>query len=237
MGIREGRTRLVVVGAAAVVLIAVVAGGAIALLGRSDERGDGKAPPAPAEPIAVTRRDSPTSPLRDAGPIAADLKKCRGMELTSYGTCVAVIGDTPDVAIAALTERAGAPDRDTDWVDAARSPFGSCPGMRVRGVTWKGLTLVFAEGSNLYNAGARQELIAWRLEGSSPAPYKTRAGMTIGDTVEQLREKYGKDRVTLGKVGDERRVDIHLPPQPMRGILDGDTISALEGGATCSRHE
>lgn len=64
------------------------------------------------------------------------------------------------------------------------------------------------------------------------------ANKTSGTNTEGGPIYGGPDNnITLGKVGTERRVDIDLPPQPMRGVLDDTTITALEGGATCSRHE
>ena len=230
------RKAVVLVAVGAVGVAALGVGGWLVLRDGGDERAKGEAPPAPAKPVAITRRASSTSPLRDASIIAEDLKKCRGIEVTPYGTCVAVIGDAPDPAISAMTEQLGAPDADTDWVDAARSPFGSCPGQRVRGVTWDGLTLIFAEGSNLYNRGADQELIAWRLQGEDAAAerFKTRAGITLGDELDRLRSEYGKDKITVGKIGDARVVDIQLRPSSIRGTLDGSRVRSLEGGALCT---
>ena len=116
-------------------------------------------------------------------------------------------GAAPDEVIAGLTLRWGPPDGDTGWATAASSPFGPCPGSVVRGVNWRGFTVLFSDGATPLGATGTRHFFTWLYEVDDPArpapdpggnrpPLRTTTGVSVGATVRDLQTAYG-DRLQL----------------------------------------
>jgi hypothetical protein len=193
-------------GAAAI--IAGCAGGAVALLkvagGDEDDRPvrqsttapsagfdrqPNETPPAPEETTTTT-----TAPPEDEGPPVV---------LRADGIGAFRFAAAPDEVIAGLTLRWGPPDGDTGWIAAGGSPFGVCPGTVVRGVNWRGFTVLFSDGRTPWAPAGRRHLFTWQYavdDPARPAPdpggnrprLQTPTGASIGSTVQGLRQVYGE---------------------------------------------
>jgi hypothetical protein len=73
----------------------------------------------------------------------------RELVLRADGVGGARFGAEADGVISYVTGLVGAPTADSGWIDAAGSPFGSCPGPRVRGVQWGQLQLFFGDKTSV----------------------------------------------------------------------------------------
>ena len=90
-------------------------------------------------PAATSATTSPTTaPADDEGPPVI---------LKGDGIGAFLFGADPDQVLAGLTLRWGPPDGDSGWVAARSSPYGPCPGTVVRGVDWRGFTVLFSDGA------------------------------------------------------------------------------------------
>ena len=163
---------------AALVLIAAVGVG-VALLLRLAGDGNFSAAQAPAEdegPPVVLRGD--------------------GLGAVRFGAPV-------DEVIAGLTLRWAPPTSDTGWIDAGSSPFGACPGMEMRAVGWRGLSVLFSDGPTPHGPAGRRHFFTWEYrvdDPEHPAPdrggsrpsLRTEKGVSVGATVAQLQRAYGR---------------------------------------------
>ena len=161
---------------AALLLIAGVAGAAVGLLRLADRRATDRA----------------GGPPEDEGPPVV---------LEGDGIGAFRFGAPPDEVIAGLTLRWGPPDGDTGWLAAATSPYGVCPGSVVRGVEWRGFSVLFSDGATPFSGGARH-FFTWHYEVADPArpaadpggnrpPLQTGDGVSVGMTVQALQRAYG----------------------------------------------
>ncbi len=96
----------------------------------------------PATDRRAGRHSAPASPTTvpadDEGPPVI---------LKGDGIGAFLFGADPDQVLAGLTLRWGPPDGDSGWITARTSPYGPCPGSVVRGVDWRGFTVLFSDGS------------------------------------------------------------------------------------------
>jgi hypothetical protein len=116
-------------------------------------------------------------------------------------------GDNPDQVIAGLTLRWAPPDGDSGWTLARSSPYGACPGTVVRGVSWRGFTVLFSDGATPRGPAGIRHFFTWQYQVddlSQPAPdpgahrpaLRTAGGVSVGVTVRALQSAYG-DRLEL----------------------------------------
>jgi hypothetical protein len=200
------------------VIIAAFAGVAVALLRVADRRDAERAaqqareetttvPSAgldrqptggPAAGAAAPATSATTVPAADEGPAVI---------LKGNGIGAFLFGADPDQVLAGLTLRWGPPDGDSGWIAARSSPYGPCPGTVVRGVNWRGFTVLFSDGATPRGMAGTRHFFTWQYQvddASRPAPDKggnrppltTAGGVSVGATVTALQAAYG-DRLEL----------------------------------------
>ena len=193
-------------------------------------------PTAPGTPAATAPAPAP----EDEGPAVA----LRGDGIGAFR-----FGADPDQVLAGLTLRWGPPDGDSGWVAARSSPYGPCPGTVVRGVNWRGFTVLFSDGATPRGPAGTRHFFTWEYQVDDPAhpapdpggnrpALTTAAGVSVGATVTALRAAYG-DRLEL----------FHEPPagprfgvQTSEGGLYGSVtrldasgiVRSIAGGGGCA---
>jgi len=194
------------------VIIAAFAGIAIALLRVADrhdaQRAAQQATESTTEPSAGFDRqptDGPapapaTTPAKPKATTPAD--DGPAVVLKGDGIGAFLFGADTDQVIAGLTLRWGPPDGDSGWVAASSSPYGPCPGTVVRGVNWRGFTVLFSDGATPRGPTGTRHFFTWEYQVADPAhpapdkggnrpPLKTAAGVSVGATVTALQAAYG----------------------------------------------
>jgi hypothetical protein len=226
----------------ALVIIAAVAGVVVALIRVADRRDADRAAPqhsttAPSAgldrqptggPAAAPTTPETTAPADDEGPPVI---------LGGDGIGAFVFGADPDQVLAGLTLRWGPPDSDSGWVAAASSPYGPCPGTVVRGIDWRGFTVLFSDGATPRGTAGIRHFFTWEYRVDDPArpapdpggnrpPLRTANGVSVGATVEALRRAYG-DRLELF---DEAPAGPRFGVQTSGGGLYGSLTSLEASG-------
>lgn len=146
-------------------------------------------PAQPAEPETTTT----TAPEDDEGPPVV---------LRGNGIGAFTFGADPDQVLAGLTLRWGPPDGDSGWIAAGSSRYGPCPGTVVRGVNWRGFTVLFSDGATPRGTPGTRHFFTWDYQVDDPArpapdrggnrPALTTAnGVSVGATVQALQRAYG----------------------------------------------
>jgi hypothetical protein len=220
---------------AAVLLVAAVAGAAVALLRLADrreaDRAAERARQATTVPSAGLDRQPNDGPAPTATPdttpptTTAPVDEGPAVVLRGDGIGAFRFGAAPDEVIVGLTLRWGPPDGDTGWIPAAQSPFGGCPGTVVRGVSWRGFTVLFSDGATPQGRAGTRHFFTWEYEVDDPArpapdrggnrpPLQTVTGATVGMTVQALQGAYGET--------------LELFDEPPRGPQFG--VQTSEGG-------
>lgn len=147
-----------------------------------------------------------------------------------------LFGADPDQVIAGLTLRWGPPDGDSGWIAAGSSPYGPCPGTVVRGVNWRGFTVLFSDGATPRGPAGTRHFFTWQYQVDDldhPAPdkganrpaLKTATGVSVGMTVQALQRAYG-DRLELF---DEAPIGPQFGVQTSEGGVYG-SLTALDTG-------
>jgi hypothetical protein len=199
------------------VILAAFAGGVVALLRVADRRD--------AERTAQQAQESTTVPSAGldrqptGGPVAAPATPATSVTtapatdegppviLKGNGIGAFLFGADPDQVLAGLTLRWGPPDGDSGWIAARSSPYGPCPGTVVRGVNWRGFTVLFSDGATPRGPAGTRHFFTWEYQVDDPAhpapdrggnrpPLKTAGGVSVGATVKVLQVAYG-DRLEL----------------------------------------
>jgi hypothetical protein len=139
-----------------------------------------------------------TAPADDEGPPVI---------LKGDGIGAFLFGANPDQVLAGLTLRWGPPDGDSGWIAPRSSPYGPCPGTVVRGVNWRGFTVLFSDGATPRGPAGTRHFFTWEYQvddldhpapdrgGNRPA-LKTAGGVSVGAAVKALQAAYG-DRLEL----------------------------------------
>ena len=148
----------------------------------------------PGEPEMTTT----TAPEDDEGPPVV---------LRGDGIGAFTFGADPDQVLAGLTLRWGPPDGDSGWIAAGSSAYGPCPGSVVRGVNWRGFTVLFSDGATPRGTAGTRHFFTWDYQVDDPTrPAPDRGGnrpalttandVSVGVTVQALQRAYG-DRLEL----------------------------------------
>jgi len=231
------------------VIIAAFAGIAVALLRVADrrdaERATQGAKESTTEPSAGLDRqptggpaEAPTTPAKPtSSATTAPADEGPAVVLKGDGIGAFLFGADPDQVLAGLTLRWGPPDGDSGWVAAASSPYGPCPGTVVRGVNWRGFTVLFSDGATPRGPAGTRHFFTWEYQVDDPAhpapdkggsrpPLKTAGGVSVGATVKALQAAYG-DRLELF---DEEPDGPQFGVQTSEGGLFGSVTSLDPGG-------
>jgi len=170
---------------AGLLLIAGVGGGAVALLRVADrqdaQRAAARARATTTVPSAGLDRQPNGAPAvtpttaRPAPATTAPAGEGPAVVLKGDGIGAFIFGADPDQVIAGLTLRWGPPDGDSGWIAAGTSPYGPCPGNVVRGVNWRGFTVLFSDGATPRGQAGTRHFFTWEYQvddPAHPAPYK-----------------------------------------------------------------
>ena len=169
-----------------------------------------------------------TTPAEDEGPPVI---------LGGDGIGAFAFGADPDQVLAGLTLRWGPPDGDSGWITAGSSPYGPCPGTVVRGVNWRGFTVLFSDGATPRGTPGTRHFFTWDYQvddPTRPAPdqggnrpaLQTANGVSVGATVQALQRAFG-DRLELF---EEPPVGPQFGVQTSEGGLYGSLTSLEASG-------
>lgn len=186
----------------------------------------GPAPAAPATSATTAKKSSPTT--TDEGPAVV---------LKGDGIGAFLFGADPDQVIAGLTLRWGPPDGDSGWIAAHTSPYGPCEGTVVRGVNWRGFTVLFSDGATPRGPAGTRHFFTWEYQVADPAnpapdkggnrpALKTAEGVSVGARVSAVQAAYG-DRLELF---DEPPDGPQFGVETSTGALYGSVTSLDPGG-------
>jgi hypothetical protein len=159
------------------------------------------------QPTGGTTGAPATKPTRAAPATTGPEDEGPAVVLRGDGIGAFTFGAVPDQVIAGLTLRWGPPDGDTGWVAAGSSPYGPCPGTVVRGVNWRGFSVLFSDGATPRGPAGTRHFFTWQYQVDDPArpapdrggnrpPLTTANGVSVGVTVKVLQGAYG-DRLEL----------------------------------------
>ncbi|MDX1662129.1 MAG: hypothetical protein R3326_10120, partial [Gemmatimonadota bacterium] len=77
------------------------------------------------------------------------------------GLRLVAFGQPADLVVATLETLLGEPDADTGWRPATASPFGVCPGERVRGARWGRLRILMSDGPTRFGSAGYEHFFAY----------------------------------------------------------------------------
>jgi hypothetical protein len=191
---------------------------------------------APATP-ATTATTATTTPATDEGPPVV---------LKGDGIGAFLFGADPDQVLAGLTLRWGPPDGDSGWIAAASSPYGPCPGTVVRGVNWRGFTVLFSDGATPRGQAGTRHFFTWVYQVDDPAhpapdrggnrpALKTANGVSVGATVTALQRAYGERLELFDEAPDGPQFGVQTADGGLYGSLtsleaSGITRTIVSGG-------
>lgn len=188
---------------------------------------------APAEPETAAT----TAPEDDEGPPVV---------LRGDGIGAFTFGADPDQVLAGLTLRWGPPDGDSGWIAAGSSRYGPCPGTVVRGVNWRGFTVLFSDGATPRGTAGARHFFTWDYQvddPTHPAPDRggnrpaltTANGVSVGATVQALQRAYGDRLELFEEPPDGPQFGVQTPEGGLYGSLtsleaSGIARSIVSGG-------
>ncbi len=149
---------------------------------------------APTPPTSVTPETAVTTVLLPTTTSPATTPPTTATGPTALLLRPGGLGDYPfgaaaDPTIAQLTAILGPPTTDSGWVASFDSPFGVCPGDEVRGVTWNGLLVLFADATLIVSGQRHMFHYVYGPE-ATPAGLAGETGIGLGSTVAALRAGY-----------------------------------------------
>ena len=187
----------------------------------------------PAEPEVTAT----TAPEDDEGPPVV---------LRGDGIGAFTFGADPDQVLAGLTLRWGPPDGDSGWIAAGSSRYGPCPGTVVRGVNWRGFTVLFSDGATPRGTAGTRHFFTWDYQvddTTRPAPDRggnrpaltTANGVSVGATVQALQGAYGDRLELFEEPPDGPQFGVQTPEGGLYGSLtsleaSGIARSIVSGG-------
>lgn len=157
--------------------------------------------------------------------------------LRGDGFATVTFGTPADAAIAAISERLGAPSDDTGWIDPLS--ISTCPGTQLRRVSWGGvLSMLFGDESP-FTQGT-PHFFAWSYGdvggvGGEPAGLVTPEQIGLGATLTELRTAYPYVSVAPG---DEGLFETGFYVEDnfggvLTGETDADIVTVLTAGQYC----
>ena len=198
-----------------------------------DRQPTGGPPAAPGEPETTAT----TAPEDDEGPAVV---------LRGDGIGAFTFGADPDQVLAGLTLRWGPPDGDSGWIAAGSSRYGPCPGTVVRGVNWRGFTVLFSDGATPRGTAGTRHFFTWDYQvddPTRPAPDRggnrpaltTANGVSVGATVQALQRAYGDRLELFEEPPDGPQFGVQTPEGGLFGSLtslgaSGIARSIVSGG-------
>ena len=198
-----------------------------------DRQPTGGPPAAPGEPETTAT----AAPEDDEGPAVV---------LRGDGIGAFTFGADPDQVLAGLTLRWGPPDGDSGWVAAGSSRYGPCPGTVVRGVNWRGFTVLFSDGATPRGTAGTRHFFTWDYQvddPTRPAPDRggnrpaltTANGVSVGATVQALQRAYGDRLELFEEPPDGPQFGVQTPEGGLYGSLTslastGIARSIVSGG-------
>jgi hypothetical protein len=198
---------------------------ALLVVACSDDGGPG---PGPTSTTSTSTSAASTTTATDSTTSTA-LEAHTALALRGDGIGVAAFGEPTDDVVAAVTTVLGASAGDDGWQPSTPS----CPGDRMRVVTWDGLHLTFVESATDPKPGGR--FLGWDLDGAPPA-LATPAGFGFGATTDDAHDLYGQE-VELVPAEDPfpAYLLIHVDGAEISAFLDDQgTVTNLHGGVGCS---
>ena len=186
---------------------------------------------------ATTTTSSTTTTSTTTTSTTTTIPVPQGLELRSDGLGDALFGASPDDVVAYVEAVLGAPTADSGWLDPVETAI-PCTGTAVRFVTWHDLTLQFTDESALVT-GLRH-FVSYTYgpaaDATMPDPYglPTEAGVTLGATLDALREAHPDAEVSPGDdvVGPNFVVEEGLGGFPT-GTNGGSLVISFVGGQAC----
>ena len=243
---------------AALVLIALVGGGAVTLVKYADRRNaerqaartqesttvpsagfdrEPNTPPPPAT-SATTAQAPTTAPVGEGPPVV----------LKGDGIGAFIFGANPDQVIAGLTLRWGPPDGDTGWIAAGTTAYGPCPGNVARAVNWRGFAVLFSDGATPRGPAGVRHFFTWEYQvddpthpaldkgGNRPA-LKTADGVTVGVTVATLQRVYGSALELFDEPPTGPQFGVETPEGAFYGSVTGTDpggiVKTIVAGGGC----
>jgi hypothetical protein len=206
-----------------------------------DRQPGGGAAPGATATAPTTARPAPTTTTAGEGPPVV---------LKGDGVGAFIFGADPDQVIAGLTLRWGPPDGDSGWVAAPTSPYGPCPGNVVRGVNWRGFTVLFSDGATPRGRAGTRHFFTWEYQVDNPArpapdkggnrpPLKTVKGISVGASVRALQAAYGAPLELFDEPPDGPQFGVETPEGALYGSLTsldpGGIVRSIVSGGGCAK--
>jgi hypothetical protein len=186
---------------------------------------------------ATTTTSSTTTTSTTTTSTTTTIPVPEGLGLRADGLGDALFGASPDDVVAYVEAVLGAPTADSGWVDPVATAI-PCTGTAVRFVTWHDLTLHFSDESALV-IGLRH-FVSYTYgpaaDTAMPNPYglPTEAGVTLGATLDALREAHAGAEVSPGDdvVGPNFVLEPGLGGF-LTGTNGGSLVISFVGGQAC----
>lgn len=158
------------------------------------------------------------------------------MLLNPDGLGLVSFGDEPEATITAVTEVLGPPTDDTGWAEPLS--ISTCPGSKVRRVSWGALSLLFGDESSV--ASGTPHLFAYAYGSATdleaePPGLATAEGIGLGSPVAYLKAAYPDVMIEPGEEGiiePNFLVDENLSGR-LTGGGDDDLVTVIIGGDPC----
>lgn len=180
------------------------------------------------EDSTTTSSSSSTVPTSSAPPSSTTtaVPGTSGLALTRAGVGPLAFGVEPELAVEFLRGVLGPPTADSGWGPAS-SPFGSCPGSEVRGVSFGPLTVLFGDPDG------RREFYAWTYderEAVDTFHLATGSGIGLGATMAEVTSAH-PGAVIVPAAGASPAV---VTIDGVRATFDeADRVASLGGGRLC----
>jgi hypothetical protein len=177
---------------------------------------------------AVASSDATTVTTLGQRPVA--------ISLDANGLGVAKLGENATTVLLTITTMLGKPDLDSGWYD---EQIGCDIGVKIRDVSWGALNLGFSSGPSVIEPRPNTEhLLSYSYfpQEGVRGNFATSRGLTVGDSVARLKEKYPE--VDLSNSEFEGSVWVFLtPPIAINGTLsslaDDGVVTSIRSGDIC----